>query len=93
MVILQVQMTVAAEEREMFLAKSTTLLSATRAEEGNISYQLFENVSKPGKFVMLEEWQDEQAIDLHNQTEHFTEFFAYARQVLVEPVKINRLND
>ncbi|MGO4545122.1 putative quinol monooxygenase [Paenibacillus sp. 2TAB23] len=93
MIILQVQMTVAAEEREAFLAKSMALLSATQAEEGNISYQLFENVSTPGKFVMLEEWQDEQAIDMHNQSEHFTGFFAYARQVLVEPVKINRLNE
>lgn len=92
MIILQVQMTVAEEEREMFLAKSTTLLSATQAEEGNISYQLFENVTSPGKFVMLEEWKDEQAIDLHNQTEHFTGFFAYARNVLIEPLKVNRLN-
>lgn len=92
MIILQVQMTVKADERETFLNKANLLLAATQSEEGNISYALFENVSRPGSFAMLEEWQDEQAIDNHNKSEHFTGFLAYARHVLTEPAKIYRLN-
>ncbi|NOU69131.1 antibiotic biosynthesis monooxygenase [Paenibacillus sp. LMG 31461] len=92
MIILQVQMTVKVEERDTFLNKANLLLAATQAEEGNISYNLYEDVSRPGSFAMLEEWRDEQAIDRHNKSEHFTEFLAYARNVLAEPAKMYRLN-
>ena len=44
---------------------------ATRKEEGNISYVLHKDVSNPSKFIILEEWKSQAAIDFHNQTAHF----------------------
>lgn len=43
----------------------------TRKEEGNISYGVCANVSDPLKFVIMEEWKSQDAIDYHNQTPHF----------------------
>lgn len=43
----------------------------TRKEEGNISYVVHTDVTDPLKFVILEHWKSQAAIDFHNQTEHF----------------------
>ncbi|NMO94349.1 putative quinol monooxygenase [Paenibacillus lemnae] len=90
MIHLQVHMHVKPEARQDFAEKAKALITSTQAEAGNISYALYEDVSSPGRFVMIEEWKDEQAIEQHNQTEHLTGFFAYARDVLTEPVNIHR---
>lgn len=44
---------------------------ATRKEEGNISYTLHKDVSNNLKFIILEEWKSQEAIDIHNETSHF----------------------
>ena len=36
----------------------TTLVAATRAEEGCLAYDLFESASAPGTFVTVERWTD-----------------------------------
>lgn len=47
---------------------------ATRKEEGNISYTLHKNTADELKFIILEEWKSQEAIDFHNQTVHFQTF-------------------
>lgn len=48
-----------------------TVTDATRKEDGNISYTLHKDVSNTLKFIILEEWKSQAAIDFHNQTSHF----------------------
>lgn len=56
---------------EDVLAALHTVTDATRKEEGNISYALHKDVSNNLKFIILEEWKSQAAIDFHNQTAHF----------------------
>ncbi|WP_268503841.1 putative quinol monooxygenase, partial [Bacillus paralicheniformis] len=39
-------------------------------------------------FVMLEQWKDQNAIDAHNQTEHFQAFVQAAGDLLSEPLNV-----
>ena len=49
------------------------LIEGSRAESGNIFYDLFEDVSDPNILTFIERWEDEEAIELHNNSKHFTE--------------------
>lgn len=50
------------------------VVDETRKEEGNISYDLHQDVKNPLKFVILETWKSEEAIDEHNASSHFNDF-------------------
>lgn len=50
------------------------VVDATRKEEGNISYELLQNVSDNLSYTILESWKSQEAIDLHMNSAHFDEF-------------------
>jgi quinol monooxygenase YgiN len=41
---------------------------------------------------MVEEWVDQEALDYHNQTDHFKNFGTKAPYLLAGPVNINRFH-
>ncbi|WP_099204134.1 putative quinol monooxygenase [Scatolibacter rhodanostii] len=55
-----------------FLAAVQPLIEASRAEEGNISYDLFEDLSNANILTFIERWKDQEAINTHNTSSHFT---------------------
>lgn len=48
------------------------LVTLTRQEPLNISYELYIDNEDPGHFIFVEEWPDRAAVDTHCATEHFT---------------------
>ncbi len=58
-------------KKEEFLAIAKDLIAKSRAEEGNISYTLNQNIKKPNVLTFIEMWKDEEAIASHNASEHF----------------------
>ena len=69
----------------------TTLVAATRQEEGCLSYDLYESASAPGVFVTVEEWTDQGALDAHMQTPHIAAAFGAAEGALAGDVAIHPL--
>ncbi len=63
--------TVKPEYTEALAAQFKELVKASRAEEGNISYDLHQEIGKPNRFVFVENWKSQAAIDEHNASEHF----------------------
>ncbi|RVW02565.1 putative quinol monooxygenase [Rhodococcus spongiicola] len=51
----------------------TTLVDASRREDGCVSYDLYESTSTPGTFVVVEVWTDQHALDAHMKMPHFQE--------------------
>jgi len=74
MIIIHALFKVKSEQRDAFLSATKPLVAGSQAEEGNISYNLLENTQSPNTFMMIEEWQDQQAVEVHNQTKHFVHF-------------------
>lgn len=50
------------------------VVDGTRAEEGNISYVLHQDVNNPLVYVIIEVWKSQEAINAHNETAHFKAF-------------------
>ena len=48
------------------------LVAKTRQENGCIKYELFQDVKDPAILTVIEEWESQEALDLHMKTEHFT---------------------
>lgn len=51
-----------------------TVVEETRKEEGNVSYDLHIDVKNPLKYIIIEAWQSDKAIELHNGSKHFQAF-------------------
>ncbi len=60
------------DARSHFLELAAELADATRTEAGNLSYFLHEDKEDPLHLTFIEEWEDEDAIECHNSSEHFT---------------------
>ncbi|MGG2399087.1 putative quinol monooxygenase [Pseudomonas sp. SH1-B] len=50
------------------------LVTASNAEPGCLRYELHGNPGNPEQFVMIEQWRDEQALELHRNAPHFQHF-------------------
>ena len=46
------------------------LIEPTGKEEGCISYELYQDMENPGKFVFIETWQSKEHLDVHLKTPH-----------------------
>ncbi|WP_118779430.1 putative quinol monooxygenase [Neisseria lactamica] len=66
--------TVKPEYTETLKPLFQSLVKASRAEEGNISYDLHQEIGKPNRFVFVENWKSQAAIDEHNASGHFQNF-------------------
>lgn len=57
-----------------FLAVAEEMIKKTNAnDKGCISYALYRDTRDPLHFTMIEEWEDEEAINGHMQAPHFVE--------------------
>lgn len=69
--IITAHKTIKPEMVEEFLEFTRPIIEASRAEEGCISYTLYQDPSDPTKFMYYEQWKDQAAIDYHFSTDHF----------------------
>ena len=58
-------------KKEEFKRVAEELIIESRKEKGCISYNLYESQKNKNVVVFIEEWKDEVAIQLHNNSEHF----------------------
>ena len=92
MIIIHAILKVNPERRELFLSEAKQLLAATHAEEGNLSYELYENAGEANSFIMVEKWRDSEAVSSHNTSAHFTAFAAKAGEFLTAPLDVKVFN-
>ena len=60
------------EHRAELAAVFSELVAASRAEAGNLRYDLHQDIADENRFVFFENWRDQAAVDSHNASEHFT---------------------
>jgi quinol monooxygenase YgiN/quercetin dioxygenase-like cupin family protein len=56
------------------------LTGPTRAEPGNVRYDLYQSVVKPNDFMRFEMWRDAGALDAHKATPHLQASFEKRKQ-------------
>lgn len=88
MIIIHAHLQVKPDQEQAFLDEMKTLLPLSRAEEGNISYELMRNTEKEHHYTMVELWKDAQATASHNTSAHFTAFVQKAPTFMAAPMDL-----
>ncbi|MCB2313861.1 antibiotic biosynthesis monooxygenase [Clostridium tagluense] len=57
---------------EEFKLLAEKLINESRKESGCISYNLYEDSNNCNILTFIEEWENSEAINIHNNSEHFT---------------------
>ncbi|MCP3764870.1 antibiotic biosynthesis monooxygenase [Domibacillus sp. A3M-37] len=88
MIIIHAVFNIHPTKHNAFLEEIQPLIAASRAESGNVSYDLHKDTEKENVFIMVEVWQDAQAVASHNSSEHFTLFVGKAKGFLTAPLDV-----
>ena len=65
-----------------------SITEKSRAEKGNINYDIHQAIDDPTIFVWHETWKNKAAIDEHFATDFFKEFFVEVDKYAAEPPQI-----
>jgi len=65
-----------AGSQEQVKAALRTLVEPSRREPGCLRYELYEDIDKPGDFILVERWRDQAALDEHFAKPYLQEFIA-----------------
>ncbi|MCR5323102.1 MAG: antibiotic biosynthesis monooxygenase [Lachnospiraceae bacterium] len=77
------------EKKEEYYKLIFELIDCTRAEKGNISYTLYEDIEHDGEYVLIEEWEDQNVLKAHFETEHFTRIVPRIQKLQRSPSVVN----
>ena len=91
MLHIEAQITVKKEQTEAFLQAAKEVIAASRAEAGNHGYELVQSTENETVFYMLEKWADMDAIQHHNDSEHFKKFQKAAADFVAKELEISVL--
>ncbi len=72
-----------------FRSLAKPLVQESQKEEGCISYDLYEEVSNPCVLTFIEEWKNEQSIELHRASNHFKTICPQFEHLLEQPAEVN----
>jgi quinol monooxygenase YgiN len=88
MIIIHAEFHINPTKEQAFLEEIRPLVAASRAEEGNISYDLMKDTERESVYTMVEVWKDTAAVEIHNASEHFTSFVGRAPEYLAAPLDV-----
>lgn len=80
-------------KRAELIDVAQNVASASRQEDGCISYRIYEDTERANDFVFVEEWETEEALQQHFRTPHIGEFMqAIPRTIVAAPdVKFHQI--
>ena len=67
------------------------LVTASLAEEGCLSYEIYESNEQKGHYYITELWEDDYALAKHKQMPHYKYFVHISPALLAQPVEIKTL--
>jgi quinol monooxygenase YgiN len=82
MVIVIAKVSVKPECKQELLTLAKTVIAATNAEEGCISYILLDNPYDPGSCMFVEEWASLDALRTHAASSHIGEWRRQSKDLL-----------
>ncbi|MCD2223152.1 antibiotic biosynthesis monooxygenase [Listeria cossartiae] len=91
MLHIEARMTIKKEQTEAFLQAAKEVIAASQKEAGNHGYELVQSTENETVFYMLEKWADMDAIQQHNDSEHFKKFQKAAANFVAKELEISVL--
>jgi quinol monooxygenase YgiN len=87
-IVITAYLDIKPDKVEKFLTEVQEVIDKSKAEEGNAGYSLFADLNDKNKFVFVEEWKCQLAVDTHFATEHFKKFNTLMDEVAASPATI-----
>jgi quinol monooxygenase YgiN len=88
--VIVARLSVKAGLEKAFQEVASTLVSATRAEEGNLFYTLYQSVENPATFIFYEEYKDDAAFEAHASSAHFAVFAEAIKDMVDGELMVNQ---
>jgi quinol monooxygenase YgiN len=85
MIVVTGRVQIAAEQGESFTALATEMCQRSREEDGCGGYRVYADLEQPDRYVFVEEWADEDALQRHFREQHTGVFMKGLRDVLAGP--------
>jgi len=85
MIVVVARVSTDAERRDEMVRLGQTVAAASREEAGCLNYALYQNTESENDFVMVEEWEDDEALQRHFRTAHIAAFMGALPATLVAP--------
>ena len=77
------------EKVKEFLELAKKLVEATVIQEGNIKYELFQDVKDSKIITMIEEWENKDVLNKHMNSESFLEIVPILSSFMEKPAEMN----
>jgi quinol monooxygenase YgiN len=88
MIVVTGRARVAADDRERFVEVSTTMCASSREEAGCRGYRVYADLEQQDRYVFVEEWDDEEALQRHFAQPHTATFMQALPPLLAEPADV-----
>ncbi len=82
---------VKADKLERSLELSKEMVEKTVKEEGCIKYELFQDIKDPKAIVIIEEWESEEDLSRHMDSEHFKRLIPQLNEYREKASEVNIL--
>ena len=79
------------DAKDKIIEFSKDLINNSKAEEGNIDYNLYENTSEDS-LMFVEQWESIEILQKHMQTDHFISFGQNIADLVAGELDINVFN-
>lgn len=76
---------------DRILELSKEMVEKTVKEEGCIKYEIFQDVKDPKVMIIIEEWENEEALDRHMGSEHFKRIVPQLNELREKASEVNIL--
>ena len=89
MIKIVAKIVVQEDKIEEFQKMVAELVEKSQAEEGNVSYSLNQSTQDKCQHAFIEIWKDNDAIEKHNASEHFTTILPKLGEMASEPLTVD----
>jgi quinol monooxygenase YgiN len=88
MIVVTGRVQIPAEHRERFIAIATSMCRHSREDEGCRGYRVYADLEQPDRYVFVEEWADDDALQRHFGQAHTSTFMKDLGGLLGEPADV-----
>jgi quinol monooxygenase YgiN len=85
MIVVTGRVKIAAENRERFTEVATEMCARSRGEDGCRGYRVYSDLEQADRYVFVEEWADDDALQRHFAQPHTAAFMGGLLGLLAEP--------
>ncbi len=86
MIVISGTIPIKAESREEARQLALEMAKATQAEAGCLFYNFYADLADPNLFRIFEEWESEEALAKHFQTDHMAKFIKEIPRLVAGPI-------